>query len=211
MNTQDPSTLNTALIASSTLAGHADELEMIHPANLLHTRDDESDAEWDDDDGDSYVSGLQCVVGVQSLARWNDKGNTDPIRVCRPFELRPVDTIRKLLVGRLYQLPFPGLDDCPLPVFPVMSLEEALLIVGVVEPSVRQLDIARQTLLELVGNPRVVFGRERWLVVPREDDSLLEKELSETFPIDQTMVFPVQNYLQKRPKLAERLLRLVKR
>ena len=102
----------------------------------------------------------------------------------------PCGVIRRLVIGRIHAPPYPwtGEDDR----MPVLAAEEVLDLVGVGSPTPLHVQVCACTLQGLLGKPKKYRGRDRWLVLPREDDLGLSRRLSRQYPLPRFHPFSAQ-------------------
>lgn len=90
----------------------------------------------------------------------------------------PRRVIPSLIRGRIQAPPYP--DGKPLY---VMSAAQVVDFVGVTEPTAFHLEIAAETLTALLGEPKKIFYRDRWLINPRGNDDALSPQLAKKYRV----------------------------
>ena len=144
------------------------------------------------------------VAGRMSLLEWSH-AETDEGPPCTSS---PHDVIRRLIVGRI----FPGsfyhsLGEKDL--LSVMSTAEIYEGVGAASPTPLQLEICGAVMREHVGEPKMIWGHERWLVAFRFNDNELDADLAKAFPIPENERYAGVHPLLQFAGTAKRKIKLV--
>jgi hypothetical protein len=114
----------------------------------------------------------------RTYKQWQDMEPT-PAGTWRNDDPRRV--IPQLIRGRINVPPYPSSKE-KTPLY-VMSAPQVLDFVGIAEPTVFHLQLAADTLTDLLGEPKKVFCRDRWLINPRGNDDALNPQLAKKYRV----------------------------